>query len=108
MGAAGLTAAAMYATAGNLALSVPLLFLCGFFTYGPQSVFWALCPALLGTRRAGTGAGVMNTFAYLFAGLGEPLIGWMIESNGNQTSVVFWVVAACCFLSGGVALGVRR
>ena len=33
---------------------VVLLFVCGFCVYGPQSGFWALCPDLLGHRRAGT------------------------------------------------------
>ena len=66
--------AMFYVPQGHWA-GVPILFLCGFFAYGPQSTFWALAPDLLGTRRAGTGVGVMNTFAYVVAGLGEPLIG---------------------------------
>ena len=56
-------------------VGIAVLFLTGFFAYGPQSAFWALCPDLLGRKRAGTGTGIMNTFAYLFAGFGEPLIG---------------------------------
>ncbi len=108
MTAAGVMAIAMYFVAGNLILSVPLLFLCGFFTYGPQSAFWALCPDLLGPRRSGTGTGIMNTFAYVFAGLGEPFIGWIIQSNGQQTALVFAVVATSCFASAVLALGVRK
>ncbi|MDP6721192.1 MAG: hypothetical protein QGF59_21170 [Pirellulaceae bacterium] len=49
----------------------------------------------------------MNTFAYVFAGLGEPLIGWIIETNDN-TSLVFVVVAVACVCSAIVALPVRR
>jgi OPA family glycerol-3-phosphate transporter-like MFS transporter len=105
---AGVTSLIMFAAAGGLALSVPLLFLCGFFAYGPQSAFWALCPDLLGAHRAGTGAGVMNTFAYVFAGLGEPFIGWIIQTNNQRTELVFVIVAASCFLSAVMALGVRR
>ena len=108
MTAAGAMAIAMYFTSGNLLLSVPLLFLCGFFTYGPQSAFWALCPDLLGHRRAGTGTGIMNTFAYVFAGLGEPFIGWVIQSNGQRTALVFAVVAASCFASAALSLGVKN
>ena len=108
MTAAGVMAIAMYFVAGNLLLSVPLLFLCGFFTYGPQSAFWALCPELLGPRRSGTGTGIMNTFAYVFAGLGEPFIGWVIQSNGQQTALVFAIVATSCFASAVLALGVRK
>lgn len=105
---AALAALAMYAFADNLAISVPLLFLCGFFAYGPQSAFWALCPDLLGRRRAGTGVGVMNAFAYACAGLGEPTIGWIIETNDNRTDLVFIVVAASCLLSAALATAVKR
>jgi OPA family glycerol-3-phosphate transporter-like MFS transporter len=86
---------------------IALLFLTGFFAYGPQSAFWALCPDLLGRTRAGTGTGVMNTFAYVFAGFGEPLIGWIIETNHN-TSLVFAVVSVACICSAIIALSIRR
>lgn len=88
-------------------LGIPMLLLTGFFAYGPQSAFWALCPDLLGRERAGTGTGVMNTFAYVFAGLGEPLIGWIIESNG-QTSLVFGVVAVACLVGALISPFIRR
>jgi MFS transporter, OPA family, glycerol-3-phosphate transporter len=88
-------------------LGVPMLLLTGFFAYGPQSAFWALCPDLLGRARAGTGTGVMNTFAYAFAGLSEPFIGWIIESN-NQTSLIFGVVAISCILGAVIAVFIRR
>lgn len=88
-------------------LGIAVLFLCGFFTYGPQSSFWALCPDLVGHRRAGTATGVMNFFAYLFAGLGEPVIGRFMDTH-NQTSLVFLVVAACAGASAVVASFIRR
>ncbi len=88
-------------------LGVPVLMLTGFFAYGPQSAFWALCPDLLGRERAGTGTGIMNTFAYAFAGLGEPLIGWMIESRG-ETAIVFAVVAVSCLFSALISPLIRR
>ncbi len=98
---------AMYFLPRDHWLGVPMLLLTGFFAYGPQSAFWALCPDLLGRERAGTGTGVMNTFAYVFAGLGEPLIGWIIESNG-QTSLVFGVVAAACLIGAVISPFIRR
>ncbi|MGB0598722.1 MAG: MFS transporter [Rubripirellula sp.] len=98
---------AMYILPRDHWLGVPMLLLTGFFAYGPQSAFWALCPDLLGRERAGTGTGVMNTFAYVFAGLGEPLIGWIIESNG-QTSLVFGVVAAACLIGAAISPFIRR
>ena len=85
-----------------------VLFLTGFFAYGPQSAFWALCPDLLGHQRAGTGTGMMNAFAYTFAGFGEPYIGWMIESNNDNTALVFPIVAVACLVSCLAALGIRR
>src|SRR5580704_16971376 len=84
-----------------------VLFLCGFFVYGPQSSFWALCPDLVGHKRAGTATGVMNFCAYLFAGLGEPLIGHFMDST-QQTSVVFVIVAVCSAASALVAMFIRR
>ena len=87
--------------------AITLLFLTGFFVYGPQSAFWALCPDLLGHQRAGTATGIMNTFAYLFAGLGEPATGWMIETSGN-TGIVFAIVAVSCFAGAFISLFIRR
>ena len=78
-------------------LVVPMLFLTGFFVFGPESAYWALCPDLLGRRHAGTGTGVMNFSAKLIAGLGEPAIGWMVDRSGN-TGVIFAVVAVSCTL----------
>jgi OPA family glycerol-3-phosphate transporter-like MFS transporter len=88
-------------------LAIPLLFLTGFFVYGPQSAFWALCPDLLGKRLAGTGTGMMNFFAYLFAGLGEPLIGYLIETK-HSTHMVFPVVAAACALGAILMSFIRK
>jgi OPA family glycerol-3-phosphate transporter-like MFS transporter len=87
--------------------AIPLIFLTGFFAYGPQSAFWALCPDLLGRECAGTGTGVMNTFAYALAGFGEPLIGRLIDHTGD-TSVIFAVVATCCLLGALIAPFIRR
>jgi OPA family glycerol-3-phosphate transporter-like MFS transporter len=87
---------------------IPVLFLCGFFAYGPQAAFWALCPDLLGRQRAGTGTGVMNAFAYAFAGLGILYIGWLIETHDHNTALVFPVVAVACLISGFIALFIRR
>jgi Sugar phosphate permease len=108
MALAAVCSLVMYQLPAGSWLSIPLLFLCGFFAYGPQSAFWALCPDLLGTRRAGTGTGVMNTSAYAFAGFGEPMIGWLIESNGNRTELIFAVVAIACLASAICAIFIRR
>jgi OPA family glycerol-3-phosphate transporter-like MFS transporter len=95
-----------------------VLFLCGFFAYGSQSAFWALCPDLLSNKRAGTGVGIMDFFAYLFAGLVNPLIAGMIESHTvldsvtgamvDNTALVFPVVAAACIISAVIGLFIKR
>ncbi len=95
-----------------------ILFLCGFFAYGSQSAFWALCPDLLSHNRAGTGVGIMDFFAYLFAGLVSPLIGRIIESHSvldsatglmvDNTALVFPVVAVACIISAVIGLFIRR
>lgn len=95
-------------------LAMPLLFLCGFFAYGPQSAFWALAPDLLGRERTGTAVGIMNCFAYVLAGFGEPLIGWTIQHNpfgaaGQENpALVFPIVATFATISAGLALLIRR
>lgn len=97
----------MHSLTGHSTLAIGALFLAGFFVYGPASSFWALCPDLVGARRAGTATGVMNFFSYLFAGLGEPLIGRIIDRSGN-TGDVFFIVSMACIASAVVALFVRR
>ncbi|MCR4031421.1 MULTISPECIES: MFS transporter [Flavobacterium] len=75
-----------------------LLITCGFFVYGPQSNFWALCPEIMGTERTGTSIGIMNMCGYLFAALGEPLLGFIIEKTG-ETKFLFIIIALICLLS---------
>jgi OPA family glycerol-3-phosphate transporter-like MFS transporter len=108
----------MYALPRGHWAGILVLFLCGFFAYGSQAAFWALCPDLLGNQRAGTGVGIMDFFAYLFAGLFSPLIGRMIESyqvldvaSGtmvDNTALVFPIVAAACIISAVIGLFIRR
>lgn len=125
MGAASVTSLLMYVIPGEQRLlGIVVLFACGFFAY-PQAPYWALAPDLLGRRLAATGVGILNTFAYAFAGLSEPCIGWMMEHNKigrslvtesgveqivlvDNTSLVFPVVAALCLCSAVTALFIRR
>ncbi len=104
---AAVSSISMYYLPMGHAAGIALLFACGFFAYGPQSAFWALCPDLLGRRRAGTGTGVMNTFAYIFAGIGEPFIGWVMDHR-DDVGMVFPIVAVSCVLSAVIAVFVRR
>ncbi|WP_419998811.1 MFS transporter [Streptomyces boninensis] len=97
----------MYAAPLGTTTGIVVLFLTGFFVYGPQSSFWALCPDIAGKRMAGTATGAVNCFAYLFAGAAEPMVGHLMDSTGN-TSLIFPIVAACCTCSALVALTIRR
>jgi OPA family glycerol-3-phosphate transporter-like MFS transporter len=87
-----ITPTASLVLGGFLMLSV------GFFVYGPQSCFWALSPEMLGQTYTGTGVGLMNMCAYVFAALGEPLFGYIIDKTGT-TSTIFVFIAGICFLS---------
>lgn len=104
---AAICSAGMWLLPRGNPLVVPVLFLTGFFVYGPQAGYWALCPDLLGRRHAGTGTGVMNFFAYALAGFGEPTIGYFIESTG-KTQIVFAVVAISCAVGTLLMRFVRR
>ncbi|MFH6936936.1 MFS transporter [Flavobacterium sp. FlaQc-30] len=85
----------------NLVVIGFLLIACGFFVYGPQANFWALCPQIMGRERTGTAIGTMNMCGYLFAALGEPLLGYIIERTGN-TKFLFLVISIICLLSASI------
>ena len=87
-------------------LAIGLLFLAGFLVYAPQSAFWALCPDLLGVKRAGTGIGVMDAAAYLFAAAQGPVFGLVIEKWGEPA--VFVATAAVCLLCAVTILPVKK
>lgn len=82
----------------NLLLGAVLMFLAGFFVYGPQACFWPLSPDLLGSSLTGTGIGFMNMVGYMFAAFGEPLLGYAIDATGDTNSI-FFVIAILCLLS---------
>ena len=108
MALAGLTVLLVYVIPkDNVMGGLILMFFAGFLVYGPQSCYWPLSPDLLGIKRSGTGVGVMNTFAYAFAGAGEPFIGYMADTTG-QENIVFMVTAVVCFMSATIILFVRR
>lgn len=91
-------ATAMYfVSKEHFMLSAVLMLGAGFFVYGPQACFWPLSPDLLGSKLTGTGIGVMNMCGYLFAALGEPLIGKVIDTSGS-THPIFLIVAAACLI----------
>lgn len=87
-------------------LAIGLLFLSGFLVYAPQSAFWALCPDLLGVKRAGTGIGVMDAIAYLFAAAQGPIFGIVISRWGEPA--IFVATAIVCMLCVLTILPVKK
>lgn len=91
---------------GNLLMGGILMLLAGFFVYGPQACFWPLSPDMLGSRYMGTGIGFMNMCGYLFAAIGEPLLGYTIDSTGNSKNI-FIVIALICLLSAAIMFFIK-
>ncbi len=106
--AAVCTGAMYFISRDNAGLAIVFLFLSGFFVYGPQSGFWALCPDLLGSKRVATATGLMNFVAYIFAGLEGIVIGYAIDLTGGESIVVFPIVALACLVCGVIGLFIRR
>jgi len=102
------TGAMYFISKDNTVPAIVFLFLSGFFVYGPQSGFWALCPDIFGPKRAATATGVMNFVAYGFAGLEGIVIGSAIDRNGGDSIVVFPIVAASCVICGVIGLFIRK
>lgn len=97
MGISGVIALLIFFThTGSLLVSGMLMFSAGFFVYGVQANFWPMSPELLGGKYVGTGVGIMNMCAYLFAAVGEPILGRVIDVSGNS-AYVFIVIALICF-----------
>jgi len=91
----------------ELVLSGILMLLTGFFVYGPQACFWPLSPDMLGSKLTGTGVGIMNMCGYLFAAIGEPFLGYVIDVTGDSNNI-FIVTALACLLSATIAFFVSR
>ncbi len=91
----------------QLVLSGILMLLTGFFVYGPQACFWPLSPDMLGSRLTGTGVGIMNMCGYLFAAVGEPFLGYVIDITGDSNNI-FIVTALACLLSATITFFVSR
>ncbi|MBB2147493.1 MFS transporter [Pedobacter sp. LMG 31462] len=92
----------------NFMLSAVLMLCAGFFVYGPQACFWPLSPDLLGSKLTGTGIGCMNMFGYLFAALGEPLIGKIIDLSGSTHPIFLIVGTACLFSTIVISILVKK
>lgn len=92
---------------GGRGFWIALLFLAGFFVFGPAASFSALCAELLDLRVMGTGIGFMNAVGYGTAALGDLVIGVVLDATG-RTESIFLVTATVCLLGALCSLSVRR
>ena len=83
-----------------------LLFLAGFFVFGPLTSFSALSAELVGGQALGTGIGFMNAVGYATAALGDVVIGAVLDATG-RTEWLFPVTAGACLLGAACSAGVR-
>lgn len=91
----------------QIILSGILMLFTGFFVYGPQACYWPLSPDMLGSKLTGTGVGIMNMCGYIFAAIGEPFLGYVIDLTGDSNNI-FIVTAVACLISGIIALFVAK
>jgi OPA family glycerol-3-phosphate transporter-like MFS transporter len=86
---------------GRAGPGMALLFLAGFFVFGPASSFTAVGPELIPRYAAATGIGFMNAVGYGVAALGDLAIGITLDATG-RTEPIFVIAAAAC-LCGALA-----
>ncbi len=92
---------------GQIFLGIVFLFFAGFFCFGPPSLLFALCPDLLGTRYASTGVGILDSFAYGFAAVGQVIVGFLISQTGS-VNVIFLLIAIACLCGAVTGALIRR
>lgn len=104
LASAGVTLVICLSPAMNLFAGGILMFTAGFFVYGPQSAFWLMSPDLLTEKYIGTGVGIMNMSAYIFAAIGDPLWGYLIDTTGKTSSVFAAIIVICLFSAATISL----
>ena len=79
----------------NWVLSLVILLLVGFFTFGPHILMVAAIPADLGSRKAASSAtGFIDAMGYLGASLTGVGTGYLIEKFGWNAGFYFWILGA--------------
>src|SRR5690606_41761023 len=56
----------------NMVIIGALLLLGGFFVYGPQTIFWSLCPEFRGAKATETALGERNMLGYIVVPFMQP------------------------------------
>jgi len=108
LGLAALTTAALFfLPVERRGLAVTLLFLAGFFVFGPVSSFSVLAAELTGRRAVGTGTGLMNAVGYAAAALGDLVIGLVLDATG-ATAPLFLIVTGACLAGAWCGAAIMR
>jgi sugar phosphate permease len=87
----------MIVPAGNVALSILMLGLTGFFIYGPHVLMTGAMAMDIATRKATAAAtGFIDAVGYLGATAQGFVTGYLIDHHGWNYAFYFWI--ACAFL----------
>jgi len=78
----------------NWMISLGVLIIIGFMTYGPHVIMVAAMPIDHGTRKAASSAtGVINGMGYIGASLTGIGSGWLIDNYGWGAAFNFWIIS---------------
>ena len=87
-------------------IAATMMIVSGYMLYLCIGPYFSLPADLLGTEVSGTGIGVLNAMAYVGAGVGTAIVGFLIESHGYTAG--FWFMAICAIAGGIIICFVRR
>lgn len=90
----------------HLALVIPLFCLVGFTFQAYLPPFWTLPTAYLGSAAAATAIGTINSLGNLGGFFGPSIFGYLKDATGHYEAGL-WVLTACTFASGLLALQIR-
>jgi len=80
---------------GDWILSLILLILIGFMTYGPHVMMVTTMPMDYGTRKAAASAtGFIDGWGYIGAAITGVASGWLIDNFGWNAAFNFWILSA--------------
>jgi len=87
--------------------SLLLLATAGFLLYGPQSLMATTMPIDYASKRgAALMAGIIDGAGYLGLAFADPFTGWLVDMNGWDAAVSFWIASS--FASTALTLPLWR
>lgn len=92
----------------SLTLGIVLMFLAGFFVYGSHGPLWAFASDMGGRKMAGTALGLMDTVAYVGAGIQGVFIGWILTMSKGDFFWMFILIGSVQLLAGALIRIAKR